>query len=56
MLTKKLIETHDRRLEQLAAGGATFDQYKHDTGYLAGIKEAMALIKEVHKKLFGEDE
>lgn len=56
MITKRLTETRAARLEQLAQGAATFDQYKFDTGFLAGLKEGLELVKEVHKKMFGAED
>lgn len=55
ILRKKVEDAYQNRAKQILDGVDTIEQYKSDCGYLSGLKEAVALIDEVHKDMFGEE-
>jgi len=55
-LREKIEKAIEARAEQIVDGSAaTFDQYRADCGFLRGLREALALMIEVHKAMFGEE-
>ena len=52
-----LTEIEAKRVEGLAAGQADdFAEYKHRSGYIAGLRAALTVIGDVRKKLSSNDE
>jgi hypothetical protein len=49
-LARRIEEERQIKLEQIGAG-VDVDQYKYWTGYLRGLKDVVALMEEVRKKL-----
>jgi hypothetical protein len=56
-LRERLEEELATRIEALSSGSAqTLEEYKRQTGYIAGIKDTLIWAKEVNDQLAGKPE
>jgi hypothetical protein len=47
-----LVEIEESRVEGVASGQpVSYDEYRHRTGYIAGLRAAKAIVEDVRKKL-----
>lgn len=54
MLVARLTEEGERRANNLAKGGAaSFDDYKHEVGFIKALNFVASLCEEVERDLYG---